>query len=295
MTVLAEHPTTSLKFLSLELTSRCQLTCPGQCYAEAGPAQGHGDMTGQDWHRIIDEAVVLGTRTVQFIGGEPTLHPDFTELVEHALRVGLAVRIHSNLYRVRAEHWPLFEHPRVSVATTCHSDTAAEHDAITGRNGSHAATRASIVEAGRRGVKTRVAIVDHGNGQRVEQARAEMERLGVVATVDRVRAVGRARRRPPAVPVVAVRAVRRREGGRPARRSGVRLRARALPDRGQRPGRAEDTRVGAVRPGVGAGQGECAAPGLGRPVRAGLRAVGRQFVRGRLLRADGLTATDNEE
>ncbi|MFJ6101777.1 radical SAM protein [Streptomyces sp. NPDC092359] len=192
MTVLAEHPTTSLKFLSLELTSRCQLTCPGQCYAEAGPTQGHGDMTARDWHRLIDEAVVLGTRTVQFIGGEPTLHPDFTELVEHALRVGLNVRIHSNLYRVRAEHWPLFEYPRVSVATTYHSDIAAEHDAITGRNGSHAATRASIVEAGRRGVKTRVAIVDHGNGQRVEQARAEMERLGVVATVDRVRAVGRA-------------------------------------------------------------------------------------------------------
>ncbi|MER5966697.1 radical SAM protein [Streptomyces sp. NPDC002057] len=193
MTVLDTHPAAaSLDFLSLELTARCQFTCPGQCYAEAGPAQGHGTMTVEDWHRLVDEAVVLGAGTVQLIGGEPTLHPAFTELVEHTLRVGLAVRVHSNLYRVRAEHWRLFEDSRVNVATSYYSDIAAEHDAITGRAGSHTATRAAIVEAACRGVNLRVAIVDHGNGQRAEQARAEMEVLGVTATVDRVRAVGRA-------------------------------------------------------------------------------------------------------
>ncbi|WP_338675858.1 radical SAM protein [Streptomyces sp. SCSIO 30461] len=193
MTVLDERPSaTLLDHLSLEITSRCQLTCPSQCYAEAGPTRDHGSMTADDWHRLIDEAAALGTSTVTFIGGEPTLHPQFALLVEHALRVGLNVRVHSNFYKVRAEHWRLFEDPRVRVATTYHSDTAAEHDAITGRDGSHAATRASIVEAVRRGVRLRVAIVDHGNGQRAQQARAEMEALGVAATVDKVRAVGRA-------------------------------------------------------------------------------------------------------
>ncbi|GEB57149.1 radical SAM protein [Streptomyces gardneri] len=194
MTVLdVDRPSVaSLDFLSLELTSRCQFTCPSQCYAEAGPTQGHGSMTAEDWHRLIDEAASLGTSTVQFIGGEPTLYPDFTQLVEHALRAGLNVRVHSNLYKVRDEHWPLFESSQVSVATTYHSDVAAEHDAITGRAGSHAATRAAIVKAVRRGVKLRVAIVDHGHGQRAEQARAEMQALGVTAAVDKVRAVGRA-------------------------------------------------------------------------------------------------------
>ncbi|MFJ8301254.1 radical SAM/SPASM domain-containing protein [Streptomyces sp. NPDC094447] len=192
MTVLDNRPTTPVAILSLELTVNCQFTCPGQCYAEAGPAKGHGSMTTEDWHRLIDEAVSLGTSTVQFIGGEPTLHPAFTELVEHALRVGLNVRIHSNFYRVRAEHWPLFEDPRVSVATSYYSDVAAEHDAVTGRPGSHAATRAAIVEARERKVRLRVAIVDHGNGQRAEQARAEMTALGIPASIDQVRAVGRA-------------------------------------------------------------------------------------------------------
>lgn len=192
MTVLDTRPTTSVDFLSLEITSSCQLTCPGQCYAEAGPTKGHGSMTTDDWHRLIDEAAALGTSTVQFIGGEPTLHPGFTELVEHALRVGLHVRVHSNLYKVRAEHWALFEDPRVSVATSYYSDVAAEHDAVTGRNGSHAATHAAIIEAVERKVKLRVAIVDHGDGQRAQQARAEVEALGVTASVDPVRPVGRA-------------------------------------------------------------------------------------------------------
>ncbi|MFJ5877386.1 radical SAM protein [Streptomyces sp. NPDC093088] len=192
MTVLDERPSASLDFLSLEITARCQFTCPSQCYAEAGPTRGHGSMTTEDWHRLIDEAVALGTTTVQFIGGEPTLHPAFTELVEHALRVGLNVRVHSNLFKVRAEHWPLFEDPRVALRTTYHSDVAAEHDKIIGRDGAHAATRASIVEAVRRGVRLTVAVVDHGDGQRAEQARAEMQALGVTATVDPVRAVGRA-------------------------------------------------------------------------------------------------------
>lgn len=65
-------------------------------------------MTAEDWHRLIDEAAALGARSVQFIGGETSLHPAFTELVEHALRVGLNVRVHAKLYRVRVEHWRLF-------------------------------------------------------------------------------------------------------------------------------------------------------------------------------------------
>lgn len=42
MTIAPERPTrpTVPKFLELELTQRCQLTCPSLCYAKAGPAGG---------------------------------------------------------------------------------------------------------------------------------------------------------------------------------------------------------------------------------------------------------------
>ncbi|MEO3976890.1 radical SAM protein [Streptomyces sp. CAU 1734] len=192
MTIAPEAPV-PLRFLSLELTARCQLSCPSHCYAQAGPSGGHGSMSVADWRRVVSEAAALGTTTVQLIGGEPLLHPDCVELAEHVLGLGLRARIYSNLYRVRAEHWALFAHPLIRLATSYYSDDPVQHDVITGRPGSHAATRGNIIEAVRRGVEVAVGIVDLGGGQRVEPARAEMEALGVhQVRVDRVRAVGNA-------------------------------------------------------------------------------------------------------
>ncbi|MFJ4800900.1 radical SAM protein [Streptomyces murinus] len=197
MTVTLEPPVakppTVPRLLELEITRRCQLTCPTHCYAEAGPRQGHGTMTTDEWKRIISEAATLGTERIQLIGGEPTLHPGFGELVEHALSSGLKVIVYSNLYRVRAEHWELFARPGVSLATSYYADTDDGHDQVTGRTGSHAATRANIIEAHRRGIHVRVGIVDVLEGQRVAEARADLKSLGITDIhTDRVRAVGNA-------------------------------------------------------------------------------------------------------
>lgn len=195
MMIAPEAPVerTALRFLSLEVTARCQLTCPSMCFAKAGPTRSHGTMTEEDWLRLIGEAATLGKPTMQFIGGEPTLHPAFTSLVGHTLDAGMQVRVYSNLYKVRAEHWELFSHPNVRLATSYHSDDADEHDAITGRIGSHASTRANIIEAARRRIPVKVAIIDGGNGQHVEEARTEMLNLGVRnVSIGRRRAVGNA-------------------------------------------------------------------------------------------------------
>ncbi|WP_434598457.1 radical SAM protein [Streptomyces sp. A5-4] len=188
----AKAPSTPT-FLELEITRRCQLTCGSHCYAEAGPTQGHGTLTAAEWRRIISEAATLGTERIQLIGGEPTLHPAFAELVDHALSERLKVLVYSNLYRVRAEHWALFARPGVSLATSYYADTDDGHDQVTGRKGSHAATLGNIIEAHRRGIHVRVGIVDVLEGQRVAEARAQLQKLGITDIhTDRVRAVGNA-------------------------------------------------------------------------------------------------------
>ncbi|MER6633694.1 radical SAM protein [Streptomyces sp. NPDC000987] len=195
MTIAPEAPATSapVTFLELEITGKCQLTCPSLCYAKAGPTEGHGSMTGDDWKRLISECPPLGVKKVQFIGGEPTTHPEFEDLVRHALTEGLDVQVYSNLYRVKAVHWELFEHPKVSLATSYYSDVAEEHERVTGRKGSHAATRGNIVQAVSRGIPLQVGIVEVFEGQRVAEARAELLGLGVrTVNTDRVRSVGRA-------------------------------------------------------------------------------------------------------
>ncbi|MFF4317077.1 radical SAM protein [Streptomyces sp. NPDC001507] len=190
---LAPTKPSPVTFLELEITGRCQLTCSSLCYAKAGPTGGHGSMTADDWKRLIGEAAAAGVKKVQFIGGEPSLHPDFEALVHRALALGLHVQVYSNLYRVRHQHWELFAHPKVSLATSYYSDVAEEHERVTGRRGSHGATRANIVQAVNRGILLQVGIVEVFEGQRVTEAREELLALGVrMVNTDRVRSVGRA-------------------------------------------------------------------------------------------------------
>lgn len=179
-----------LSFVWLELTGRCQLAC-AHCYADSGPGGTHGSMTTVDWIRVIDQASELGVRTVQFIGGEPTLHPALPTLIEHAVSRMLAVEVFSNLVHVTAELWAVFAQPGVSLATSYYSDDPGQHASITGRP-SYARTRANIAQARRRGIPVRAGVIDLGQGQRVEQARAELVDLGVGEIgYDRVREVGR--------------------------------------------------------------------------------------------------------
>jgi uncharacterized radical SAM superfamily Fe-S cluster-containing enzyme len=68
----------------LEITSSCNLTCP-MCYAASGPGGQH--LSLEDCKRQIDRLVEVEGRAevCQLSGGEPTIHPQFKELVEYAL------------------------------------------------------------------------------------------------------------------------------------------------------------------------------------------------------------------
>lgn len=181
----------SLRFLWLEITGRCQLACE-HCYAESGPTGTHGSMSQADWLRVIDEAAELGVGMVQFIGGEPTLHPDLSVLVRHALSGGMDVEVFSNLVRITPELWETFGLPGVRLATSYYSPDAREHDEITQRRHSHDKTLTGIAEAMRRDIPLRVGIIGLRDGQKVEDACDELVALGVVdVKVDHLRQVGR--------------------------------------------------------------------------------------------------------
>ena len=121
------------------------------------------------------------------------MHPQFADLLSFAVEAGLAVEVYTNLTHVRDSWWDLFACPRVSLATSYYSDDPGQHDAITGRRGSHARTRANIAEAVRRGIPLRAGIITVRDGQRAAQAQAELEALGVTRIrTDRLRHLGRA-------------------------------------------------------------------------------------------------------
>ncbi|MER0244771.1 radical SAM/SPASM domain-containing protein [Streptomyces sp. HSW2009] len=183
----ATRPT---KFLWLDLTRRCQLNC-AHCYNSSGANGTHGDMTRESWLRVIEQATSLGVRSIQLIGGEPTLHPDALVIADRALTRGLAVEVYSNLVHVSNAWWEQLQRVGASLATSWYSDRADEHQAITGRP-SFQRTRANIVKALELGIPLRAGIVATAEGQRVKQAKQELAELGITRVgVDHVRPFGR--------------------------------------------------------------------------------------------------------
>lgn len=186
----ANAPRKDLNFVWLEITGKCQLECI-HCYAESGPQGSHGVMGTADWQRVIDQCAELGVKMVQFIGGEPTLHPDLPMLIEYALERGLEVEVFSNLVHVSARIWDTFTRPGVRLACSWYSDDPVQHLLITKRN-THARTKANITKAIAHGVPLRAGIIGMLDDQNVQAATAELEALGVTDVgVDHLRQVGR--------------------------------------------------------------------------------------------------------
>jgi MoaA/NifB/PqqE/SkfB family radical SAM enzyme len=186
----ADTPQRPWRFLWLDLTRKCQLSCD-HCYNASSPDGGHGTMTRADWLNVLDQAIRTGVEHIQLIGGEVTMHPDFTAILDHALTVGLKVEVFTNLVHIKPEWWELFQRPGVSLATSYYSDQADQHNAITGRD-SHRKTRANIARAAELGIELRTGIIATRPEQRVEAAHDDLTSLGIVNIgTDRLRHFGR--------------------------------------------------------------------------------------------------------
>jgi radical SAM protein with 4Fe4S-binding SPASM domain len=133
----------------------------------------------------------LGAVIVQFIGGEPTLHPDLPALLDHARTAGLDVEVFTNLVHITDRLWDCFTQPGVRLACSYYSPDPDEHAKIT-RRPSHARTRTNITRALQRGIPLRVGVVDLHDSQRTDDAITELRTLGVTNIgTDRLRQVGR--------------------------------------------------------------------------------------------------------
>lgn len=80
--ICADHEQHSCLTL-IEVTDRCNLTCP-TCYASSSPTHGK-HRTFDEIKRMIDVIVKSEGEpdVVQLSGGEPTIHPDFFEILDY--------------------------------------------------------------------------------------------------------------------------------------------------------------------------------------------------------------------
>jgi pyrroloquinoline quinone biosynthesis protein E len=71
-----------------ELTYRCPLSC-AYCSNPVDLGAAGGELTLDQWRRVLDEAAALGVLQVHLSGGEPLLRRDLADIVAHAHGLGL--------------------------------------------------------------------------------------------------------------------------------------------------------------------------------------------------------------
>jgi molybdenum cofactor biosynthesis enzyme MoaA len=183
-----------LDYLWLEITANCNLNCK-HCYAESGPDKPLIEsLSLNDWISALEEAAALGCRKVQFIGGEPTIHPDLPQLISTARSLGFeSVEIYTNGTLFNSHLKEVFLRHRVALAFSVYSNESTGHEAVTLRPGSFNRTMESIRWAVHERLPVRVGIVEmDANQGRGYSTKRHLHEIGVKhVRRDRLRGVGR--------------------------------------------------------------------------------------------------------
>ncbi len=177
--------------LTWELTYACNLACV-HCLSSSGRRDPR-ELTTAECRGVIDTLERMQVFYVNIGGGEPTVRPDFWDLVGYATDHHVGVKFSTNGIRIdQAAARRLAGSDYVDVQISLDGATAEVNDAVRGA-GSHAtALRAMrhLAGAGLRGFKLSVVVTRH-NVSQLDELEALADRYGAQLRLTRLRPSGR--------------------------------------------------------------------------------------------------------
>jgi mycofactocin radical SAM maturase len=191
---LVEHFTRGLDApicLTWELTYACNLQCV-HCLSSSGRRDPR-ELSGEECKRVIDELERMRVFYVNVGGGEPTVRPDFWELLDYAVAHHVGVKFSTNGVRLdRAAAERLAGTDYVDVQISLDGATAEVNDAVRG-TGSYALARRAmehLAAAGFGPFKISVVATRHNIAQ-LDELEALARSYGAQLRITRLRPSGR--------------------------------------------------------------------------------------------------------
>ena len=177
--------------LTWELTYACNLACV-HCLSSSG-RRDPAELTTAECKKVIDELEAMQVFYVNIGGGEPTVRPDFFELVEYATSHHVGVKFSTNGSRITdAVASRLAASDYVDVQISLDGASAPVNDAVRGR-GSYATALGAmgrLAEAGFEGFKLSVVVTRHNVGQ-LDELKELADRHRAQLRLTRLRPSGR--------------------------------------------------------------------------------------------------------
>jgi mycofactocin radical SAM maturase len=177
--------------LTWELTYACNLSCV-HCLSSSGRRDPR-ELSTAECRAVIDELERMQVFYVNIGGGEPTVRPDFWELVDYATAHHVGVKFSTNGVKINAgTARRLAASDYVDVQVSLDGATAEVNDAVRGRGSYDTALRAmrQLADAGVRGFKISVVMTRHNVGQ-LDAFQALADRFGAQLRITRLRPSGR--------------------------------------------------------------------------------------------------------
>jgi mycofactocin radical SAM maturase len=177
--------------LTWELTYACNLSCV-HCLSSSGRRDPR-ELSTAECMAVIDTLERMQVFYVNIGGGEPTVRPDFWELVDYATAHHVGVKFSTNGVKLDpAAAARLAASDYVDVQISLDGATAAVNDAVRGPGSYATAMRAmqNLADAGFRGFKLSV-VMTRQNIPQLDQFKAIADRFGAQLRLTRLRPSGR--------------------------------------------------------------------------------------------------------
>jgi len=177
--------------LTWELTYACNLACV-HCLSSSGRRDPR-ELTTAECRAVIDTLERMQVFYVNIGGGEPTVRPDFWELVDYATAHHVGVKFSTNGIKIdEAAARRLARSDYVDVQISLDGATAAVNDAVRGTGSYATAIRAmaNLAAAGFAGFKLSVVVTRH-NVSQLDEFKAIADSYGAQLRLTRLRPSGR--------------------------------------------------------------------------------------------------------
>ncbi|WP_415840358.1 mycofactocin radical SAM maturase, partial [Nocardiopsis gilva] len=189
-----EHGLSSPICLTWELTYACNLACV-HCLSSSGRRDPH-ELTTAEARAVIDELAAMQVFYVNIGGGEPTVRPDFWELLDYATTHHVGVKFSTNGVKITdTVARRLAANDYVDVQISLDGATAEVNDAVRGPGSYATALRAldHLAAADTGGVKLSVVVTRH-NIDQLDALLGLADRYGATLRLTRLRPAGRGAR-----------------------------------------------------------------------------------------------------
>ncbi len=186
-----EHGLDAPICLTWELTYACNLACV-HCLSSSGKRDPR-ELSTRQCMDIIDELERMQVFYVNIGGGEPTVRPDFWELVDYATEHHVGVKFSTNGVRITPEVAArLAASDYVDVQISLDGATAEVNDAVRGPGSFDMAVRAleNLAAAGFKDAKISVVVTRH-NVDQLDEFAALASHYGATLRITRLRPSGR--------------------------------------------------------------------------------------------------------